>query len=674
MIIYKVVFNNFRQFFGEEEFSLAYDEIKNVTLIHGLNNFGKTTILNGLLWAFCQKFTDDFDQPHILINSEAAKLGASTCYVEIDFEVDGKNFLLRRTYDSSDSKARCTIREFCEGTLMAPIPEPELVINSFLPKEMAEYFFFAGEGSSAINTGSGGSDLTQALRNILGFRVAENVIESLTSHLKIIRKDMSALDTSGEAAALVRELEELESQQAILKNQLSTCESELPKVEENLRITEEKLIKINNTDLASLRAKEREFEKKVKSYSDLLKEAERAKATFVYKFGFAVFASTFSSETLDFIDESQLAGRLPEPYNKTLIEDILKAQECICGNHLVENEAARKKLISLLDKAANPELQSRLQGVRAQIQDIMTLNRLANDELKSTLSNLTLYDKELQQAINSLKAVRLEIEKIPEEEISKLQAMRLSYKKDLDTLKTQFYKFKARLDDIESQIKSKTTSLKSKTVNTEQMSFLEAKATFVEQSAMMLANHLRAIESDVREHIISKLKELIDVFSNNDYTISTSDTGFKIYLVDRNGNRLGQGAGLNLLINLTITAALVNFAINKQKIESDFLTSVTHAPLVIDSPFGKLDDNFREVVVRELPRQVRQIIFLASDSQMSSEMKKVLKERIGAEYYLELHQISSVAEKTPKYLNFEDRKVCCTIFDSEYNCTKIREV
>ena len=52
MKIEKLIINNFRQFFGEIEIEFSTDELKNVTVVHGANGSGKTSLLNAFKWCF----------------------------------------------------------------------------------------------------------------------------------------------------------------------------------------------------------------------------------------------------------------------------------------------------------------------------------------------------------------------------------------------------------------------------------------------------------------------------------------------------------------------------------------------------------------------------------------------------------------------------------------------
>ena len=76
MILEKMILENFRVFEGTQEIVFSNDPIKNVTIIHAENGFGKTTLLKALLWGFYghegllgnDGKADDFERPYELIH------------------------------------------------------------------------------------------------------------------------------------------------------------------------------------------------------------------------------------------------------------------------------------------------------------------------------------------------------------------------------------------------------------------------------------------------------------------------------------------------------------------------------------------------------------------------------------------------------------------------------
>ena len=81
-IIYLKV-DNFRQFFGENEINFSTDPDKKVTLVHAENTFGKTSLLNAILYTFHEELTPALQDQHMIINKEAYADGKVKGYCEV---------------------------------------------------------------------------------------------------------------------------------------------------------------------------------------------------------------------------------------------------------------------------------------------------------------------------------------------------------------------------------------------------------------------------------------------------------------------------------------------------------------------------------------------------------------------------------------------------------------
>ena len=431
MKIENVKIKNFRSYYGENDLLFSTDDEKHVTIIHGENNVGKTAILNAIKWAFFENFTNNFRLPKILVNHTAKKNGIDTCSVQILFEEESVKYSLLRTYTQSTGKSSLKLWKIEGGVYGAALDQPEMIINNFVPSEMAGYFFFQGEGSNAIEVGNTGSNLAKSIRDILGFRVGQGLISDLKVMEKDIRQDISRSDTSGDAQ---RVQNVIDSREKILEGYKETkvrAEALIPALTKELEEVEDKLSQINNKDLNDLSRTEKTLESELVNCKAQIRKLVKEKHSNIGTFGYAVFGHKFANISLDFIDESQLKGRLPEPYNQTFIEDILEARKCICGTDLDPNSEAVKKITALLKKAANPSLQNRLSGIRAQIQSVNTLFDLSKKTISNSVSQLEDRESELEKIDRNLKGVKYKIGLIPELEIKVLTTKKKNLRDDI---------------------------------------------------------------------------------------------------------------------------------------------------------------------------------------------------------------------------------------------------
>jgi DNA sulfur modification protein DndD len=94
MLISRVKLKNFRQFHGQQELEFPVKGKKNVTLIHAENGFGKTFILNAVLWALFRKTAPKFECPDDIDHYGSAESGEKTATVDVKFEFKKQRYLV----------------------------------------------------------------------------------------------------------------------------------------------------------------------------------------------------------------------------------------------------------------------------------------------------------------------------------------------------------------------------------------------------------------------------------------------------------------------------------------------------------------------------------------------------------------------------------------------------
>lgn len=179
MKLNKIIVTNFRQFYGSNTIVFATDEEKNITLIHGENGLGKTTLLNAILWCFYNRFTNDFENPREIVNIFSLSQGNIIATVEIIFNHEGKEFYIKREYNNSTQDNDVIVYELENGTFIKQVKLALPFIQSVIPSQMADYFFFHGEGIANINNNNNLTKFRKAIRDILGFTSAEYAKDDL---------------------------------------------------------------------------------------------------------------------------------------------------------------------------------------------------------------------------------------------------------------------------------------------------------------------------------------------------------------------------------------------------------------------------------------------------------------------------------------------------------------
>ena len=675
MLLKRIKLRDFRCYLSENEIEFATDPERNITLIHGENGVGKTALLNAIMWTFFEKLTSNFRNQKDLLNHAAKKSGRTSCSVEIEFEEEGRDFLIKRTHYHANPRTKLQLWEIYEnGTFSAEKSDPAYFINGTIPPEMAEYFFFQGEGSSAVEDKNKEGVLANAIRNILGFKVATSLRDTLKKIEKDVRKQKAGLDTSGEATRIEAALSDSEEKLARSLEKTEETKGKLDTQQVELKNADAQLEKIKNKDLQSLRDRERRIMRDLKAEKNDRVEIKKQKIGAIKEYAWAVFGADFADQSQDFIDESVISGNLPEPYNQKFIKGILSEKICICGACLAPGSEAWNMITGMLATAANPVLQNRLLGIRAHIDSIQTLSKQAPDRIKEISKKASKNEHLIEDLGAELKSVINSIKEIPEEAITRLQTKKSNLGQDIARLNRELGAAQQKIETLNREIKQKKAELGRLQPNSDLLGILETKVAFLQDMQSCITTHLDKAESDVRTHVYHKVNNILEQFSRHDYKIRVSPGDFKIHLVDRDDNIAGHGDGLNLLLNLTITVALIEFAADRKNVKDSILSAATVAPLVIDAPFGVLDDAYRKVVVSHLPKHAKQLVFFVSSSQWSREMDDEVRARLGREYCLVMEESSPQEGKDIDEIDIRGERFVLSKYGQTNRRTSLMEV
>ena len=322
MLLIKLKLHNFRQFYADKtEINFSTDIQKNITLIHGENGIGKTTILNAILWCLYEKLTHDFEQKHALISLQSIKEGGKSCRVELNFEYENKLYLGQRNFQNTE---QTTFKLFeITNSNYAEIPNPDAFINSILPKDMAEYFFFHGEGVSNINTNKSGEKFRRAIRDILGFHLAETAVEDLKDINKKWTKEIASLQNlSQEQNDLIKRKMNHEVRIEKIESEILSLVSDKNMYENDL---EDVLIRLRNCSHKDAQELQKTVDNLFRKNNDVnskIRNAKIEKQGLIKKYGFIIFGQKLANQGLDFIDEQSLKAKLPAPYDESLVKDL----------------------------------------------------------------------------------------------------------------------------------------------------------------------------------------------------------------------------------------------------------------------------------------------------------------------------------------------------------------
>lgn len=673
MILNEIRLKDFRCFYGECKIEFSTDTERNVTLIYAENGVGKTTLLNALLWCFYGETTSRFEKKEDILNYDAKKEGRSLASVEVLFEHNCSHYIAKRFFRSgntSDGGRSFVVARLDRGG-QVDISSPDTFINTVIPRDMAAHFLFDGEHAEVFLGEKNSVSIRGAVRDILGCSLIETAIDDLQAISNQFRKQIPSTPAT-------KKIEELNSRMDALGSQIDTAKEEIGRLEKSRQLTEEQIgdidTKLRNTAAAKELQRSRE---RLTEQMRRVEKRQKGASDEVYKWlgenGRFIVSKKITEETFEFLNDESHRGRIPSPYNEEFVKDVLEAETCICGAHLTPGSEAAKKVAKLLERAANQLMRDRITKVRGRLRSLKSERAKAPNRLVLAKERLAEANEEFASIEAQLGEIHDKLKGINFGDIAAREERREGLRKELSEIDRSIGAFSIGINNAERERAQIDRDINALAQQDNQTAIYAKRRNLCESIKGTLELQLVEEENHARKVLRASIRKILEATTRKALNLRMSDD-YGISLVNSDGITLPKSSGENQLLGLAFTAALVEFARIRENAQDYKLLPGTIAPLVLDSPFGQLDESYRHTTAEFIPKMSRQVVLLLSRSQGSEEVLSALQSHIGAEYLLVRHNRDPIGERKQESRYFKGEEYRTAVFDSDYDGTEIVRV
>lgn len=487
-------------------------------------------------------------------------------------------------------------------------------------------------------------------------------------------KELSDLqNVSQEQRDLIKSKQNNESRLEKLDDSLAKLKSDK---EDSDRDLEEVLIKLRNCSHEDAKRLQLEVDDLDRRNNDLIIKicsTKGEKQNLIKKYGLILFGQKLANQALDFIDEQSLKAKLPAPYDESLVKDLIEQGSCICGRELKKGSTEFLKVTSLIEKADNAGIRTKL--MKARVGGANIKSRLSDflSELESIEKRLSGYDIEKRDIEVKLTEKQNDLKAIDVEEVRKLEATKTACQNKVSLLDREIGSTLRNIELAKSESQAIEIKLKRFGAEDVRINKLTQYQEFANDLVKLCQQKLCQYETDSKITIASEVNKTLQEFSRKDFKVKVGDD-FSFFLVREDGKRVAKSKGENLLLNLAFVSSLIYFAQKRSGASGDFLVSGTTAPFVIDAPFGELDNTYKRATAEFLPKRSRQLIFLLSSSHWSGAVDETINNLIGSEYVLISSKSSSQNGKPDDKLLIDGKEYLQSLYGQLKDATFIERV
>lgn len=631
---------------------------KNIVLIGGMNGYGKTTILEALYLGLYGKdsiahlgragLKGSLGYKAFLkkaLNGMALENGQDMMAVKIQIYLDPlEGYQISRTWfflkNGELDDEELSIFQVSHGIKKKTLPSESLeeILGQYLvPAHLAPFFFFDGEEAKRIAEQNREEQLRQGMENLLGVVLIRGLQSTLKTFQMVKMKDIHTVDKKSLDKLLIdinlitTKIDDLRNLHSELIEEATTLKSDRSNIVE--RIID---LGGGGGELASLSdiiqkqsMIENDLSAKESSLEDVL--CNKVPLNFVESNIFESFKSQLKAEE-KYIDwQNEL--KTMEPKREKLFDSFFDEQTMNLKPPFtdVQIEFLNSKLSnswsSLFfpppDDAANEIVHS-------------YLTDFDRNNLKKMLSNIRVGSENITNLINDISSLKEEIIRLEKfknriEGIDKSGVLK-NLQKEHQELNDKIELVDKTIGSTERELRGLESDLddKNSTYIRQERSFIESSPV---TSVVIKADKVcKLIEELVPSLYKLKLKQLEkaieEIFKDLSHkkkigNISISENGV-CKIVDQDGQEifLDKSAGENQLFATALLGGLAS-------------VSGVNAPMVVDTPMGRLDSQHRTNILNYwISNKNRQIILLSQDTEINSDYFRIHKDKICKSYLL----------------------------------------
>ena len=607
---------NFRQYYGDQSLEFSQNEENNVTVIHGDNGSGKTTILNAFLWLFYDEV--NLPKGDWLANERAmAEAGiGDTVEVEVQLEFDHeKNHYIatrRAGYKKADEndlqgdliETDLTVYYIPTSGERKKRGDPETVLQQIMPARLKDLFFFDGETISELSEQGDQETIQDAIQDIMGLTVLERGIR----HLDDVEgrfEDRIEEHGSDELRELINEKKEKKEAIEEKEEEKEMKIEEKERIDDRVEEIEERLGDLEETQ--ELQEERDELNDDLQEKQEEISEINDEMKSTISEWGFLVFGMDAVEKTAEELEEKRKKGEIPTDIKQQFVDDLLERGECICGRPLEEGTTEHKTVEDWRERAGSHDMDQVAITITSRLSRMMDKRRELFKEIEEKMDIRADKEDEIDEINQRLSEISEKISEKDTEEASELEDEKNELENESKDLGYDIRRLGDEIEEAEEDIEDIEDEIEEAEEEKEKANTARRRKKAARESKKVLQSLFDQKQDEVRDEVNDEVNEIFTSIIEKDY-YAEIDEDFSLNILKdiRGGGRepvpVKQSRGERQVASLSFIASLVSLA--KKNYESDGEIGDFEGgiyPIVMDSPFGALGETYRERVSSTMP-------------------------------------------------------------------------
>lgn len=640
--------HNFRQFYGTTPLiKFAAQPGKNVTLFLGDNGSGKTTLLNAFTWILYNTHTSGFLLPEEIVNRRAIEEAKGNRYIkawaELEFEHKDILYTLKKTIsiyksdgmDMTNTPVATVSLRFRrpDGTTHTA-EDVDDVIGKVLPKDLHSYFFFDGERIEKIvmQTKEEKDALAAATKKLLNLEVFSRAIKHLDHARKEFEKELKRIGDA-ETKELLGKKEEAEKNLYELENELQMYKENLDSFKRDKNEIENRLRQLD--EVKDLQKRRDRLNEELENRKTEREDNHAVLRKMIAEKSYTVFIHRYIDKYNSIVEEMRTKKDLPSGIKQQFVNDLLNDKLCICGRCLDREKNAKsyEAVKEWLLKAGIAEVEEKIITLSAHAKQVPGI-------IKEFWKNVKNYQKNEEKLRVHMSKMEHELDEIhdkmltcPREEVSRLQNRLSGVEENIENTNRTIWEIEYNSKQLNKEIEELEEEIQEHESKEEQQALVKKRLAAAVDAGKRLIKTYKLCDDKLRKKLQNKMNTIFQKISVTPYHVQL-DKEYSIGLFDQTGT-IARSQGESQLLSLSFIAGIIDLVrewniTNKENTDPETI----EYPIIMDSPFGTLDQTNRPRVVQHINKIADQVVMMVSSTQWKGEVEQAALENIGKSYVL----------------------------------------
>lgn len=571
-----------------------------LVFLNGNNGHGKTSFQSAVGWClYGERELPNLEPGEGIISELVLKKSSSNSVfpfsveIDLDFPEQRSTVNLKREvqWNVEQERAVPATEKFVvrvsprdKASATEVIAPGDSWIQQWLPFRFKNFFLFDGEQMSEFfdsKTRLAVKDAVEEIARVDLFLELKKRYEGIASSYESQR---SRLGASGAQSAF-KELENAKKLLQITQNELAGQLDALKRDKKELESVKKALGNVEGAKTILEKIEQLEVDlREAKAKSKIVKQ--RFEDVTIAKGMHIQLAQAYEAITIQ-VEKAKAEGWYPIPFDIDAMEELLSDGKCLCGTDLHKEQFAHERLVQHIEqRRVAGELGKSLQDIHSQVQVVTGQFQYGSELVQGASNDLDLAEQQVQIIDNSLKTLRAEVSALLAD-LSIDEANNLAAKEQSLSAQLQVNDQKIT-QTAEKDIPRMQEALDKARKNYEKLTKQDDESEKLQQKKRLAEGLARAAEA-VYRHAVEKVREALqEEISKNfnrimggDEFKTEIDAEFTVKTLTESGKPASLSSGQNMLKGYVLTVAM------RQVVGLYF-------PLLVDTPLGRLSEEFRE--------------------------------------------------------------------------------